>query len=84
MQAAASAIEIDSLILAREIINEIDIVTTSDEYWADIMDIVISLKDSGKTLFSMNSTMLNRVMEIASSGLESLGTRNAQCILKLV
>ncbi|MBK7389401.1 MAG: hypothetical protein IPI23_10145 [Bacteroidetes bacterium] len=32
----------------------------------------------------MDSTMLNRVMEIASSGLESLGTRNAQCILKLV
>ncbi|MBK6642651.1 MAG: hypothetical protein IPG39_16240 [Bacteroidetes bacterium] len=51
MQAAASAIEIDSLILAREIINEIDIVTTSDEYWADIMDIVISLKDSVKLCF---------------------------------
>ncbi|MBK8876518.1 MAG: PKD domain-containing protein [Bacteroidetes bacterium] len=84
MQAAASAIEIDSLILAREIINEIDIVTTSDEYWADIMDIVISLKDSGNTLSSMDSTILNRVMEIASSALDSFGTRNAQCILKLV
>lgn len=84
MQAVAAALEVDSLQLARNILEVIDIETTAEVYWADILQMILSLKDSSKTVFSMDSTMIARVIEIASSGIECVGTRNAQCIMKLV
>jgi len=82
--AVSIALVIDSIDLAKSMFEEMELVTTQDIYWGQLMEMMFTLKDLGLSVFSMDSSMVEMVSDIATSGLECLATRNAQCILKLV
>jgi len=84
MDAVGSLIQNGNLSTAREILSTLTLSGTADEDWGSLIEIALSLADSGLTYYSMDSVMISTVYSIANRGIESTATRNAQCILQLV